>query len=256
MFHASSGLASPLAVTAANRATAAEEHAAASSAAGSAAAAGSGPCSAAPKDSVPESPVYQAWELLDQLEDAGRLLLPFHITRKAAITLELYEDLTRFVSRGGTFEGYAKQLGDARADQLLHVRQLYHQHAVLRAKKAAAAAAAEAAQGTIRQAFGLGSRASSQPAPPSFDSAELQKVTVIACRHACDAGVRACILSLSLARLRTYAWSSLVCTHHPHRSRHWCCALRAPSCASALWKYVASACPAAATRVQSTNGCA
>ncbi len=127
------------------------------------------------QESVARSPTFQAWQLLDQVEEAGQLLLPFYITRKAAVTLELLEDLTRFVSRGSSFAGYAKQLTDARSDLWLRAEQLYYSHAALRAQLASKAAAQRSGAGTLQATWGLAKAPAPPPAPPlPFDSVKVR----------------------------------------------------------------------------------
>jgi hypothetical protein len=102
-------------------------------------------------------------QLLDQLHPAVHGMFPFIVTRKGVVEKEVYHDLTRTVTRNGTFSGYCNQLRDARTDKLTLQEAMYTQLADCRAKKLKTARGT----GSIMAGFGRAEHVNT-PAPRAF----------------------------------------------------------------------------------------
>jgi hypothetical protein len=105
-------------------------------------------------------------ELLDQYSDAVASLFPFIVTRKGAVSIAVYEDLSRAVVRQQSFSSYAAKLAEARGDEFLRAQILYTQLADQRANTLAQASQAASARGTIMHLF-VGQAREEVPSEPA-----------------------------------------------------------------------------------------
>jgi hypothetical protein len=132
---------------------------------------------------------WTALELMDQFCDAAASLFQFIITRRGAICLDVYKDLSKAVVKRSTFSGFAAKLAEDRADERLDALTLYTQLCEQRANILMHENARMEGPGSLRHAWSVGNGISVKE-PESFDDVQVCVMftifatqTAMPCRH-------------------------------------------------------------------------